>query len=339
MTKGLKEYHRKRIRHKRAIVAPFLCVLMEIVIWVFALKVRTLTIEEALIWFGKKCPQMAAGYGQGMLGRMGTLIRLLLKSIAVYPREICGTLITFGAITASIVVLFYSLYDAKNFGIAHRTIMSYWIGSCTLPLSFFALFCKLPVLYIAACSEMPVFVCVMFVYILLQQLFILFMIMLSTSCNFSIYVIAKEEKWQYKYHKELTREAAADFAAWNTSHAVCAMQSEDVFFERMRLITRILDVPLKDYKKRYKKEYKESINQPKWMCGDLYQYYYERLFGVFGVLKERDTERADFYQVLYGFMRGMRKDKKLSHMQKTPGFSNLYGDLKNVFFLYFGIFI
>lgn len=315
-------------RHRREFIFPVGCVVSEVMTIFFAAFLEVCDRSRLSDHMEDAMSSVRWGIGRIVVSSLWKAVLFIYRTFAGITENWGNSLITFAAITAGVVVMFYSLIDTKSFGIPHRTIMCYFVGSFTIPVLFGLLMLNLPIVYFFDCGKYPAFVCVMTIYSMIQQYLILFLVILSTSCSFNIVMITSEEKWQYRYKKNLEGSDKRYYSAWENTHAMYAMDSDDLFADRIRLVRKLLNVPLWHIKKYHRKVYAE--NRWSWECENIFEYYYEQASGVFAKLDQEAKEREKFYQILYVFLEDVQRDRKLKNIVENPNYEPQYMDLMHV---------
>lgn len=236
--------------------------------------------------------------------------------------------VAFCTISTAFVVFAYSMMDSKHLGITNRTIIRYRLGRFTVPLMFVISLLKLPGVLMASWSNWNFIFWVESVYIVFSQITVIFLILLSTSVNFCIYSIVREELWQYKRRAKVAEADRKYIETWKIPHVRHAMESGDVFSDKAALMWKILEAPIEHYI-GYKKKI-EILNKMEtglfmrcfthFYCAytlrpirmenlgrrelkDFYDYYYDNLLSAFEALRDNkdEEERNKLYLFLYQF--------------------------------------
>lgn len=218
------------------------------------------------------------------------------------------------AILASAVVFYYSVIDNHKEGIPHRTIVSYTYGSYTIPILFFLAMLLVPIAYFLYqfSAYITTYMCIAYTYML--QLWIILLILLSTSIQFSIRAIYNMEIRQFLYYSDINHSSTLPFdnvdKRWEqrTLHLERAIVSEELFLDKIELIKALLYVP---YCSKEKHIGKPIMDFKKLKSNDtkgVYKYYFTNLLQAFRSINEevRVERRNNIYDLLYSFMKEMK---------------------------------
>ena len=239
--------------------------------------------------------------------------------IAANREAYCNLVVTLNTILAASVIFFYSVQDNKKGGIPHRTIISYAIGSLSIPILYILTMILVPMSYFSHALQLPwtIYVCMTWTYII--QMIIVYLILLSTSAQYSIHAITNLEIRQYRVLTLIekngweTIEQKDSSYAWTylLHHLIEVMKSGELSSDKMTLLRRCIWIPY--YAKEIPiwgflmKELRQERAE-KLLCenslGQIYEYYRSNLLGIFNYLQqtreEENTEKV--LLILYEFI-------------------------------------
>lgn len=205
---------------------------------------------------------------------------------------------TTSTVIAAVVVLYYTMQDSHRVGIPHRTVVAYFVGSWAVP-SLFGFECMGVVfLQFRDCIGRYVFNGAVASVILLQ-LAIILIIVLTSSSEFTSFLIRQAEFRQLKY--SLQYDVSGKRYIWNyfIRHMGQAICGEDMISDKARLIRKLLEVPLY-YKKRILKRQEKDCEEEEWSAL-LYEYYFMGLIMAFEAVKGKPEEIHQVFSALYEF--------------------------------------
>lgn len=194
--------------------------------------------------------------------------------------------ITITTILTAAVVFFYSIIDSRRLGITNRMIISYCVGSYTIPISFMFTLIHLPLIrlwldigweYVAA-ADMA--------YVFILQMMIILLILISTSFHQHIKIIC----WIERKHLLLMLKCAEknEESPWIFLMESVA-RTDSLFLDKSRMIRRLLDIPF-------------EIKNQTGLCWEkvIYKYYYLNLVEIFRQFRD-ELELDKIYAILYEF--------------------------------------
>lgn len=232
-------------------------------------------------------------------------LKVLRNQIHNHIESYSEMIITYNTILTAVIIFFYSVMDNRRGGISYRTLISYTLGSWTLPGLFVITLLLMPFIY--HFQEICRWTVIFFIfYIFLVQIFIIIMILVSTSYFFAIKVITRVEIKQFAILKSdnVKREYVWQYLL---RHMIEVFKSEELLCDKVRMIRSILWVPF----------YQRSILHEK-LCGEklyqnnmqaVYQFYFENLRFVFLYCCDTDKkdERDELFNMLYEFLERFEK--------------------------------
>ena len=257
-------------------------------------------------------------------------------------QEFSGIVVTLDTILAAAVIFFYSVQDNEKEGIPNRTIMAYSCGSFTVPVLFVITMVLIPVnqcaitLHLTWTSWMGLIISYM------MQMVIVILILLSTSYQYSVFIIGNAEIRQFQIlntieeekEKQNGRKAEAavqkvhakqnPFFVWTylLHHLEQVVLSNELIADKMELTRRLLRVPFYpeeiklDWKRIFSffgaEEKQKRIDNPELSVAamkknslkGIYQFYYGSLAAILQRMDDgqMEAERNTIYLVLYEFM-------------------------------------
>lgn len=279
----------------RDFVWPFLCLFLEVFFFIecfnFELNDRE-RLKENVYEVGEN---IVIAFSDENRDEAKVIIRNFLFNIKSKTDDIVDMVVSFSAVSSSVVIMFYSLMDNRHLGIKNRTVMRYFLGLFTMPLIFSLILIKLPLLKILSSTEMYFTVLMGVGYTLVQQFLVIFLILLATSSPFSIWMITGQECWQYKRLFSEKNQKHSKFDIWDIQHIRFAMESSELFNEKAKLVRKVLLIPvtsscLKKLEKGERRKYTR-----------LFEYYYTHLLNAFKSAADAD-ERNQLYNIVYDML-------------------------------------
>lgn len=111
---------------------------------------------------------------------------------------VCDVLIAYSTMLAAVVIFYYSVSENKQLGVPYRWLITYTVGSFTIPVLF--VFTLLLTMFVVISHDIPwkhtTYVCA--IYILLLQTFVIVLILCSMSHDYRKRVICRIEKNNYR---------------------------------------------------------------------------------------------------------------------------------------------
>lgn len=239
--------------------------------------------------------------------------------IAANREAYCNLVVTLNTILAASVIFFYSVQDNKKGGIPHRTIISYAIGSLSIPILYILTMILVPMSYFSHALQLPwtIYVCMTWTYII--QMIIVYVILLSTSAQYSIHAITNLEIRQYrvltlieKNGWETIEQRNSDYAwTYLLHHLIEVMKSGELSSDKMALLRRCIWVPYYTKEAPIWSFFIKDVRLKqveKLLCenslGQIYEFYRSNLLGIFNYLQqareEENTEKV--LLILYEFI-------------------------------------
>ena len=161
--------------------------------------------------------------------------------------DIYNLVISYNAILAAAVILFYSVMDNRKEGIPHRRIMSFAFGSKSIPTLFMVSMMLVPVGYVLNLLSLHYLSFIILVIVFIYQIVIICAVLLSTSYSYCLACIIEMEKLQFdyilRYHNEI-KEKGIYVQTIFTRYIDIAMLSNELISDKMDLVRHILDIPL-----------------------------------------------------------------------------------------------
>ena len=270
----------RKIRQVRGrdILLPFLVILLELSVFFVALYIESEYAKD--------------------------LVKINLFSVIMCKKEdIVDMVVSFSAVSSSVVIMFYSLMDSRHFGIPNRTIMRYFLGLLTMPMIFSLILIKLPFLKIWSYTRYNVILLIEVGYTLIQQFIVIFLILLTTSFPFGIHIIKNQERWWYKRQlKDIDK--IGRFDVWNIQHIRFIMASSELFSEKSKLIKAFLDLPMEAvFRKQYKELLQKAENKEEKLriFIQIYKYYYTQMLNAFEMTTDK-AEQNQLYDLVYDML-------------------------------------
>lgn len=203
--------------------------------------------------------------------------------------EYYNLIVTISTILTATVVFFYSIIDSRRMGITNRTIISYYVGSYTIPMWFMLTLVHLPVIrlflnkgwYRAAAVDMA---CVFFL-----QLGIIYIILVSTSFRLHIKIIPRIEQQQLLLMLEYIKKDEDSSWIYMVHHMESLAGADSLFIDKAQMIRELLNVPF-------------GIENQAGGCWEkaIYKYYYLNLVDLFRQISD-EQELTKIYAILYEF--------------------------------------
>lgn len=221
-------------------------------------------------------------------------------TVGLNSEEFRSMILTIDTILAAAVIFFYSIIDNRKTGISHRTIMTYTFGSLMVPGLFSMTIILLPIMYITSGMGMiaTMWGCIAISYLL--QIIIIFLILISTSYNYSLQAVCYAEIGQFE-HMSIDLKNDKKKMLGQVRHMEQVVISDDLSVEKEKMISALLKVPF--YKRR--KLYRVGLETGKLLhleTEHLYKYYYMNVNSVFHQLKNEANECQMMYEILYVFI-------------------------------------
>lgn len=197
--------------------------------------------------------------------------------------------VTISTILTAAVVFFYSIIDSRRMGITNRTIISYCVGSYTIPIWFMFTLIHLPMIRLVLdtgwCRAAAADVACVFI----LQLLIICLILISTSFRQHIKIISRIERQQLLLMLEYVEKGEESPWIYMVHHMESLAVADSLFLDKAQMIRRLLEVPL-------------EIENRTGLCWEkvIYQYYYLNLADLFRRIRD-EQELAKIYTVLYEF--------------------------------------
>lgn len=232
--------------------------------------------------------------------------------------------LSYNSIIAATIILFYSIMENKQEGIANRRIMAFAFGSATTPLLFCVSMILLIFYYIFWQSSYYFISLFIIAYVLLNQFGIMIMILFSASHyghNKIVPVIEEKQLRCLIDNRSLTNKYKIHIWTYFTRHMSEAISSSEIVADQMILVREILDVPIKLNEKLekegnslrrkvHKTLSKIFIGVQVYLCGekqslshtcgmkdivhigrdDYYAFYYNNLISAFERLQNKELE-------------------------------------------------
>lgn len=227
--------------------------------------------------------------------------------------SICDVVVAYSTMMAAIVVFYYSVIENKRLGIPYRRIISYTVGSHTIPVLFVAVLLLTIFMLISYHTIMKhtVYVCAFF--ILTVQTFAIIMIMQSTSYEHGKSVICRIERKKYLVEigrEKLYNEELTDFFG----HLEYALCSGEFISDKKDFLMEFLWIPFKrNTGTLYKGEYLWERLGEKQLLEKVYYFYFLNLQAAFQNLdgSEHHLERNQLYMSMGEFIRELAKKAEL----------------------------
>lgn len=239
--------------------------------------------------------------------------------IVAHREAYCNLVVTLNTILASAVIFFYSVQDSKKEGIPHRTIISYSIGSLSIPILYSITMVLVPLSYFSYALKLPwtIYTCLILTYLI--QMLIVYLILLSTSAQYSIHAIINLEIRQYRILTKLESEGWEIIGQKDSSyawtyllhHLIEVMKSDELSSDKLSLFRRYVWVPYCGKETyiwnyvvgKHKNNEIEKLLQEN-SLGQTFEFYRVNLLAVFNYLEQKNEEenKEKIFLILYEFI-------------------------------------
>lgn len=226
----------------------------------------------------------------------------------------CNMIITYNTILTAALVFFYSIMDNRRGGIPYRTLISYTFGSWTLPIMFMVTLLLMPIVYLIQ-ENLRWTVFFLLCYMFFIQIFIIIIILRSSSFTSAMRVLTNVEFRQYRIldpsHKrgkyiftpflKLVPVKREYIGQYFSRHMREIFMSTELLPDRIRMIRSILWVPFYKNKKRklsIERLYKNNLQS-------VYRFYFENISSLFDCSKKQD--KNELFNMLYEFLENFEK--------------------------------
>lgn len=231
----------------------------------------------------------------------GTEIKCRVWQVA---DAVFNIVVTYSTALVAVVVFFYSVIDNKRLGIPYRRLITYTIGSWTIPVLF------VTVLGLTVCMAAARFwpfryaTVVCEIYLLLLQGYVIIQILLSTSYRHCKRVICRKEKGRYHKGAGLEQEYGTEWA-YSFGHLERAIHSEEFIPDKRELLTDYLWIPFHRCTGRLRRKLKnrKTYGQTEEL-ERVYQFYFVSILSSFQNFNGEDNhlERNQLYKCIADFV-------------------------------------
>lgn len=238
-------------------------------------------------------------------------------------------IMTLDTILAAAVIFYYSVQDNRKEGIPHRTIMAYTVGSFTIPVLLISIMVMMAINFWLISMHYVISAWVGLGFTFITQIIIIVWILLSTSCQYSIYAIRNAEIKQFQRLAEKLDKGVNNTPSYMWTHFLHHLEqvvlSDELIADKLILIRSLLRTPYYQKKLSFskwvvemiikdfgiKRNLNKEINIQSLALNPLtsvYIFYYENLVAFFGHINKKEDmeERNKIYLVLYEFMRELK---------------------------------
>lgn len=218
---------------------------------------------------------------------------------------VCNVTVTYTTMLAAIIVFFYSVIDNKRLGIPYRRLISYTIGSRTIPVLFMTTLLLTVFMVIVRFLSLKYTVYSCFIYILMVQIFVIIQILVSTSYQHCKRVICQLER--KRYLKGAGSEEIHNMEwAYFFGHLERAIHSEEFIPDKEEVLAEFLQIPFC----RCTGELNKIIIGKKELTGmeelgRIYQFYYVNILSAFQNFdgEAKHLERNQLYMRIRDFVK------------------------------------
>lgn len=219
--------------------------------------------------------------------------------------SVFNIVVTYSTMLVAVVVLFYSMFDNKRLGIPYRRLITYTIGSRTIPVLFVTVLVLTVVLSVIRFVPWRYTSCVCEVYILLIQVYVIGVIMQSTSYQHCKRVICRIEKKRYMEGAGLKREYNTEWAYF-FGHLERAVHSEEFLPDKKEFLMDYLWIPFdrRTGQPCNQTETGEELGQTEEL-ERIYQFYFVNILSAFQNFEGNTVylERNHLYRCIGDFVR------------------------------------
>lgn len=222
--------------------------------------------------------------------------------------------VTLGTILAAVVVLHYSMQDSKREGIPRRTITAYQYGSYTIPVLFFWQMICLFGLTALLMFDLPNCLYAGLLYVGIIQVWIIMIIVKTSSFHRNCNIIYKTEKTQFIWLLRYDNIADRQYIwSYLIHHMEQVMAGDGMLFERVEIIRKLLEVP-DNVRKKCIIRCRGACRKERWR-----QVTHEYLFGnLRATIARLQPESEDaFFNVLLRFLSEM--GRQMAGIECTKG--------------------
>ena len=213
-------------------------------------------------------------------------------------------IVTYSTVLAAIVVFFYSMIDKKRLGVPYRRLISYTIGSRTIPVLFMTALLLTIVMKIVWCFSMKYTVFMCMGYIFMIQIFVIIQILASTSYRHCKRVICRIERKRYLKGVSLEGMFNTEWAYF-FCHLERAVHSEEFIPDKKEFLAEFLWIPFcRQTGELNKIVASERELTEKEELERVYQFYYVNILSAFQNFngEARHSERNQLYQCIVDFV-------------------------------------
>ena len=231
---------------------------------------------------------------------------------------VCDVLIAYSTMLAAVVIFFYSVTENKRLGVPYRRLITYTVGSLTIPVLFVVtLFLTV---FVVVAHHMPwkhtTYVCA--IYILLLQTYMIALILCSTSYAYGKRIICRVEKNNYRKKVSLEINGSISWGYY-AGHLEQALHSDEVIEDKKELLQEFLRIP---FQKKTGKLSLKNFRREVFMMEELekiYQFYFFNISSAFQNMdgREKQIERNELFLCIGSFLKELssclgleRNDKK-----------------------------
>lgn len=263
-----------------------------------------------------------AGIKQHVNYVCNTEIKCILWEMA---EAVFNIVITYSTALVAVVVFFYSVIDNKRLGIPCRRLITYTIGSWTIPVLFMTVLVLTVFMALVRFVPLRYTTVICEIYTLLIQIWVVIQILLSTSYQHCKRVICKNDKRRYHNGAGLEREYGTEWA-YSFGHLERAIHSEEFISDKRELLTDYLWIPFNRRTGRLCRKLKggktlsETVELER-----IYQFYFVSILSSFQNFngEEKHLERNQLYKCIGDFV-SVLSDKNSKNIQNDAGMQYVY---------------
>lgn len=229
--------------------------------------------------------------------------------------------LTYLTIMMAVVIFFCEIQESRRFGVSHRRIMSYSVGTFLLPVLLFFSAIEIPIIYVTTIMSWKVAAFMNIVYTYIIQTGCIYVCLYISSHLYVRQAICNVEIRTFEYisnenklynENELDEESLKDnreIWAYLMRHLEQVFKSDETIDDKMVLAQKLMRTPF--FEKEGK--FKDLVFQPQKLCTleaeNIYEFYYNNVLGVFNELEteQKSEDRLKFLVLIYDFVEEMNE--------------------------------
>lgn len=242
---------------------------------------------------------------------------LIIKvQIAASLDTLANVTLTYLTIMMAVVIFFCEIQESTRFGVSHRRIMSYSVGTFLIPVLLFFSAIEIPIIYVSTIMSWRVVAFLNIFYAYIIQTGCIYVCLYISShwyvrqaiCNVEIrtfeYISNENTLYSSNCLNEDSLNDNREIWAYLVRHLVLVFKSDETIDDKMVLAQKLIRTPF--FKKEGK--FKTLVFQPQKLCTleaeNIYEFYYNNILGVFNELEaeKKSEDRLKFLVVLYDFV-------------------------------------